>query len=318
MKSKIRKARLLALMTQVQVAEAVGVSQPTYQRWESGSASVPKSKTAKLAKVLGITVQQVEGQPEPFDLFGINKGVSDERKYYGELAIHFVSGSPPLLLPISEAECSRFYNAVQGSDAFIELASLDNRIVFVRRKAIADAYLSSDDYDDYGPEDYGQQHLGVHPEDEFWKIIGHLECLECLDDEFSEREIQAVTRKVLLNDADLDELIANGSIKPEDRTNVKQKAHETAELYVSRARDITWQLHDGRSRCISCLDNKDLYEAFCNLWCAEEQELFYLAPAGHHRSIFVCLSALDFIAVPAHKYREGELESAAEEIDEAD
>ena len=90
-------------MTQVQVAEAVGVSQPTYQRWESGAGSVPKSKIAKLAKVLGITPRQVEGQPEPFDLLGVDKEVSDEHQYYGELAIHFSSGSPPLLLPVSKS-----------------------------------------------------------------------------------------------------------------------------------------------------------------------------------------------------------------------
>ena len=44
MKSKLKKYRLLARLTQTEVAEAVGVSQPTYQRWESGANSVPKAK----------------------------------------------------------------------------------------------------------------------------------------------------------------------------------------------------------------------------------------------------------------------------------
>ncbi|QSA95814.1 hypothetical protein [Methylococcus sp. EFPC2] len=190
----------------------------------------------------------------------------------------------------------------------------DNRIVFVRRKAIADAYFSSDAYDDYGPEDYGGQHLDVHPDERFWKIVEHLECPEFLDDEFSEQEIQTVLKKVSLDDAVLDELIANGRVKPEDRTKLQQEANETTELYASRAHDITWQLRGSRSRQISLIDNKIVYETFCNLSMADEQELLYLAPEGYHRSIFVCLSALDFIAVPAHKYREGELESAADEV----
>lgn len=314
MKSSIKKARIIAKMTQVQIAEAVGVSQPTYQRWESGAGSVPKSKIAKLAKVLGITPRQVEGQPEPFDLLGVDKEVSDEHQYYGELAIHFGSGSPPLLLPVSEAERSRFFDAVQGGEAFIQVESLDNRMVFVRRKAIADAYFSSDAYDDYGPEKYGEQHLGAHPDEAFWKIVEHLEYPECLNDEFSAQEIQAVIKMVSLDDAALDELIANGSIKQEDRTKVQQEAHETTQLYASRARYITWQLPGDRRRHVSLLENKDVYETFCNLNIFDEQELLYLAPDGYDRSIFVCLSALDFIAAPAHKYREGELESAAEEI----
>ena len=44
MKSKLKKYRLLARLTQTEVAEAVGVSQPTYQRWESGATAFPKPK----------------------------------------------------------------------------------------------------------------------------------------------------------------------------------------------------------------------------------------------------------------------------------
>jgi transcriptional regulator with XRE-family HTH domain len=314
MKSQIRKARLLAAMTQVQLAEAVGVSQPTYQRWESGASSVPKSKVAKLAKVLGISQRQAEGRPEPFDLLGVDQEASDERKYYGELAIHFNSGSPPLLFPVTEAERSRFHDAIQGDEAFIEVRSLDNRIVFVRRKAIADAYFSSVDYDDYGPESYGEQFLGAHPDDEFWKIVEHLGCLETLGDAFSEQEIQAVCEKVVLSEVALDELIASGSIKSEDRATARERANQTTKKYVSRSRDIIWQLQGNRSRQVSLFENREAYEIFSPLSMAEEHELLYLAPEGYHRSIFICLSTLDFIAIPAHKYREGELDCAAEEV----
>lgn len=318
MGSMIRKARLLARMTQVQVAEAVGVSQPTYQRWESGTISVPKSKAVKLAKVLGITQQQMAGRSEPFDLFGIEEGISDERQYFGEIAIHFGSGASPLLVLVSEAERTRFCYAIQGDEAFVQVTSLDNRMVFVRRKAIADVYFSSEAYDDYGPEDYGDQHLGVHPDDAFWKVVEHLDCMDCLDDEFTEQEINDVVKKVSLDDANLDELIANGGIKPEERDKVREEARKTTELYVSRARDITWQLSGNRRRHVSLNESKALYEAFCTLTMSEEQELLYLAPEGYHQSIFLYLSAMDFISVPAHKFREGELESAAEEMGEAE
>lgn len=318
MRTIIRKARLQARMTQVQVAEAVGVSQPTYQRWESGTIGVSKSKAVKLAEVLGITLQQVEGRSEPFDLFGIKKGISDERQYFGEIAIHFGSGSSPLLLPVSEAERTRFCSAIQGDDAFVQVVSLDNRMVFVRRKAIADVYFSSEAYDDYGPEGYGAQHLDVHPDDVFWKIVEYLDCTECLDGEFSEQEINDVVKKVSLDDSDLDELIANGSIKPEERDKVRQEVCETTELYVSRARDITWQLPSNRNRYVSLSESKALYETFCTLTMGDEQELLYLAPEGYHRSIFLSLSAVDFISVPAHKFREGELENVAEEVSDTE
>ena len=317
-KSPLRKARLLAAMTQVQVAEAVGVSQPTYQRWESGSCFIPKSKIAKLAKVLNTSQRQIEGKPEPFDLLGIHEEISDERKYYGELAIHFASGSPPLLLPVTEAERSRFQYAIQGEEAFIQIESLDNRIVFVRRKAIADAYFSSEAYDDYGPEDYGEQHLGIHPDEAFWKIVEYGDYLEGLDDEFSEEEIQAVRKEVFLEGADIDELMADGRIKAEDRGKALEEADQITERYVSRSREITWQLRGNRGRQISSFENKEAYEALSILPMVDEDELLFLAPEGYHRSIFISLSALDCITVPAHKYREGELDSAADELDEAE
>ena len=63
---------------------------------------------------------------------------------------------------------------------------------------------------------------------------------EFLDGEFDKNEINEAMRKLLFDDSELDELIANGSIKPEERSAVKKAAEDTVELYLARARDITW------------------------------------------------------------------------------
>src|SRR5258708_7660454 len=52
MKTKLKQYRVRAGMTQAKLAKKVGVTQPNYQRWESGSAPVPEEKLNKLAKVL--------------------------------------------------------------------------------------------------------------------------------------------------------------------------------------------------------------------------------------------------------------------------
>ena len=317
MKSKLKKYRVLAWLTQSEVAEAVGVSQQTYQRWESGTNNVPKAKVAKLAKILGITQQQVEGQPEPFDLLNVDASVSDERKYFGEVSIHFASGSPPLLLPITQAERLNLYAALQGEASFIQIESLDNRIVSVRRKAIADVFFSEEAYDDYGPEeDYGSQHLGIFPDEKFWQIVEQLEAPEFLDDEFSKDEINEVMKQLSFDDSKLDELIANGSIKPEERSRVKKELEETAELYLARARDITWQIPGLRTRRISVYESKDLYEAFYDLLWIDAQEMVLLPSEEYYYEIFLNKSVIDYIAAPAHKFHEGELQSAAEEMGE--
>jgi len=300
-------------MTQLQVARAVSVDPLVYQQWESGAKKVPKSLVADLARVLDLSEWQVEGRSEPYYLSGDHEDLPDESQYYGELAIHFDSGLAPLLLPITEAERSKLHDAIQSDEAFIQIESLDNRIVFVRRKAIADVYFSSKDYEDYGPGDYGGQHLGVYPTESFWKIVEFLDCPEVLGKEFSDEEIQAVSKEVILDDADLEELIANGSVKPEDRNKVREEADRTTERYVSRSRNITWQLQGNCSRYVLFFKNREVYKTFCLLPMASENELLYLTPENYHRSIFIRLSALDFITIPAHKYHEGELDSLAED-----
>ncbi len=306
-------------MTQLEVATAVGVSQPTYQRWESGAIAVPDNKINRLAKALSAPAHQLLGKPEPFDLFGIDRTIPDERTYFGEAAIHFTSGSPPLLLPLSEAERSNLYRALGGDEAFIEVSSLDNRTVFVRRAAIADLFFSSEAYDDYGPADYGDQHLGIHPDDAFWKIVEHLDCIECLDDEFDEKEIDAAMAKASLSESDLDALVASGDVQASERDKVRKEADEVTDRFLTRARHVEWQFASQQPRHASISESKDIYENFSLLTSFEEDDEFMrISPEGYHRSILINLAAVDYLSVPSHKFREGQIESAAEELGESD
>ena len=143
-----------------------------------------------------------------------------------------------------------------------------------------------------------------------------MEELDFLDEEFSKDEINEAMKKLFLDDSELDERIANGSIKPEERSAVKKAAEETAELYLARARDITWQIPGLRSRCISVYESKDLYEAFCYLLWGGEQEMVLLTSEEYYREAFLNISVIDYIAAPAHKFHEGELQSVAEEMGE--
>ena len=143
-----------------------------------------------------------------------------------------------------------------------------------------------------------------------------MEELDFLDDEFSKDEINETMKKLFLDDSELDERIANGSIKPEELSTVKKAAEETAELYLARARDITWQIPGLRSRCISVYESKDLYEAFCHLLWSGEQEMVLLTSEEYYREVFLNTSVIDYIAAPAHKFHEGELQSDAEKMSE--
>ena len=112
-------------MTQAKLAEKVGVTQPNYQRWESGSAPIPEEKLKKLAKVLKTSPEAVLGRHPPKEARFYDDSAGDDLNYYGEVAIHFCGGGAPLLLSISEEAFSSLHHDLQLNPAFVTVKSLE-------------------------------------------------------------------------------------------------------------------------------------------------------------------------------------------------
>jgi transcriptional regulator with XRE-family HTH domain len=55
----VKQLRDLAILTQAELAEEVGVSVTTISHWETGSKRPRASNIRKLAKVLGVSPQEV-------------------------------------------------------------------------------------------------------------------------------------------------------------------------------------------------------------------------------------------------------------------
>lgn len=143
-------------LSQAQVAKAVGVSQPNYQRWESGSSPIPAKKIADLADVLHTTEDVLLGKVR-YSRVSLGYIEDDpDPSYWGELVIHFRSKSKPLITSISFAEMKRLKVALHGDQAefsgglaMLEVRGLCNEHYVVRRSAISEAYLSDEGADEY-------------------------------------------------------------------------------------------------------------------------------------------------------------------------
>lgn len=316
----LKRLRLKAGMTQKEVADAMGVSQPNYQRWESGSAAIPETKQKKLARVLGTSVDEVLGKPPVFDLFGVDPDIEDDRTYFGEVAIHFKKGAP-ILLPVTEEMRSGLLNQLRDSSPFIVAESMDNRQVFIRRGAIMDVYFSSEAYDTYGPDDQEYpDHLGLLPDDDFWKIVEFQETPDLLEGEIEQKRIDEVLSQICLTEERLEKLIVDGHVTPEDReSTMSESAARIAEL-MDRASKVCWQFSSGQIRREYAPESKLLYEVFSLITSDNDDSLLdptiYLPLEGYHRTIVITGSALDYISIPKHKFNEGLIECAEQEIDE--
>ena len=86
---RLKKLRKQAQLTQVDVAEKLGISQPAYASWERGNKKPTQENLVKIAQVLNVSVDYLVGNSEEkideLDnielLFRMNsKGLTEEEK----------------------------------------------------------------------------------------------------------------------------------------------------------------------------------------------------------------------------------------------
>ena len=86
---RLKKLRKQAQLTQVDVAEKLGISQPAYASWERGVKKPTQKNLVKIAQVLNVSVDYLVGNSEENSdeldnmelLFRMNsKGLTEEEK----------------------------------------------------------------------------------------------------------------------------------------------------------------------------------------------------------------------------------------------
>ena len=324
MVNRLKHFRVAAGMTQTKVAEALGITQPTYQRWEVGSIDIPEAKLVKLAKVLETTNEALLGRHPPVIAAFYGDSAPADLQYYGEVAIHFHSGGESLLLSISEEARIRLYRNLRLNPKFVTVKDLGNRTVAIRKSAISDLYLSSEAYDDYGPEHdepgYREGTPVQFPDSRDWEII---ECLACDSEgieDLAEEDVERVKKAVMITDRQHTKLVADGCIKPEELEAEKVKNTRTTNEIFEMATSVVYQLSTGKRRFVNVTDC-NLFEAFGNLVDDggenfDEGSSILFQSEGYHRSVFINPDAVDYISIPTHLLGRSSDDTSAEMLDE--
>jgi len=322
MANRLKYHRVQNAKTQAEAAKAAGVTQPTYQRWETDRAEVPKAALAKLAKYFKATPVELLGTHPPVEAAFYDDDAPLDLQYYGEIAVHFRSGSEPLVLSISEAARTSAYSQLYENRRFITFKDLGNRSVAIRREAISEFYFSSEAYDWYGPkEEHDNYKLGTPiqmPDTRDWEIIEAIYDEEIGAGDFMsdcpKEQVERVCKAVMITDEQWDQLVADGRVKQEELETAKAaRAADTAEV-LALAHTVTIQLSNGKRREIEYVD--------CNLFeCWEQFEdehypysdpehgLIRLPYEGYHQTVFLNPEALDYVSFPTHKVEGDRIES---------
>jgi transcriptional regulator with XRE-family HTH domain len=330
MANRLKYHRVQNAKTQAEAARAAGVTQPTYQRWETGRAEVPKAALSKLAKYFRATPAELLGAHPPMEAAFYDDDAPLDLQYYGEIAVHFRSDCEPLVLSISEAARTSAYSQLHENRRFITFKDLGNRSVAIRREAISEFYFSSEAYDWYGPEEEHENYkLGTPvqmPDTRDWEIMEAI-CLEesgasDRTSDYPEEQLGRIRKAVMITDEQWDKLVADGNVKLEElETEKTARAADTAEI-LALTHTVTIQLSNGKRRQIGNFD--------CNLFeCWEQFEdeyypygdsypgLIRLPYEGYHQTVFLNPDALDYLSFPTHKLEADRIESLDGETEAA-
>ncbi len=294
MANKLKHFRVTSGMTQAKVAKAIGVTQPTYQRWEAGTSEIPEEKVDQLSNVFGTSTEALLGRHAPIEAACYDDSAPEDLQIYGDVAIHFAGLGKSLLLKISEQIRSSIFRAIQTEQNFIVMRDLGNRTVIVRRAAISDLYLSSEAYDDYGPEhnEPGYEHGTPYavPDGRDWEIIERLTA-EIGTSDFAEEDVDRVVKAINKNENLTDQIF-------------KLATH------------AIYQLSSGLQRIFDVTDC-ELYDPLSSLieYGFDDENSIVLQPEGYHRAIYINLESIDYISIPSHLYDKDCLDLSAELLD---
>lgn len=314
---KLRKLRLLAGFTQTALADKLKISQPTYQRWEAGTLEVPKGKRRPLAKLLGVSVDDLGETPGRSDYRGTDDGIPDYHCYFGNIALHFRGGGAPLFMPISFEERSRVLANLGSEEDFFCCRSMDNRTVLTRIDSILDVFISSELCDEFGPEsERYEMQLDVPADAEFWEVVEKSELAEELDG-IPARRVKEILGSLQFDEDLFQEAIASGKAEEADRDTVKAEIDRYAPLKVERATMLMWQFSNGAIRKEYVDDDVVLAATLADfqLLSDEGSKIVLIPSEGWHQSICINANALDYIAFPSHRVDRGAFALLHEEVD---
>jgi transcriptional regulator with XRE-family HTH domain len=327
----LKQLRVAVRLTQAQVAQKVGVSQPNYQRWESGAAPVPEDKVGILSKVLRATKDQIRGESR-FARVSMDFGDEDddgESAYWGEVAIHFSTNSAPIVASISSEQCEGLFKGIQARDsAFFEFRGLCNEHYFVRRSSVSELYLTDEAADEFGaPEVEYPDFLPIPVIDpRLWDVLsqynletdgsyGHPDVVvEALSYFLTKKEItpflddaaRAIPRSAV-DSAQNQVLRSLGVATAHDAEECQLSAEEASlrkKFLMARASNTVIRLSTGDERSILITEARDFKENAHNLRSLRRGESCMVAIALREeaKTAFFSSDALDFVRFPAHFY----------------
>jgi transcriptional regulator with XRE-family HTH domain len=317
-KNPLRELRRKVRKTQLQVAQEIGVKQPTYQGWESSSEfCVPNNRIAVLARVLGTSISILKSLKNPseplLDPWLDGDGEEEGNAYFGEVAVHFKNHPTHLLCSISYEQKNNICRQIEIApigQKIVEFETLDNRLVILNWDKVSDLYLSHDDADKYGPYHvylYGGQPL-ICDDSHFFQIVEGIDTpKELLKMGYSKVQINEVKRALEVPSSELPiEVsmgIANGVRNADEELERHQESVEDAifrrDKIIDLTYETTWMGNCGERR----MESLNAQEIVGVINCIRSDMVEYIKVSSDSgcRVVYVNKDDFNLFTFPLHK-----------------
>lgn len=148
--NNLKRLRERARLSQTAVASAIGTTQQTYQRWETGKGQLPIEAVQKLAVFFKVPLAKVIGIPDGAVMhYGPDVIIASHfnNSFWGHLGLQLTGKANSLWFPLAGGEKDRLYDQLEDLDAeeeILTIPTLDNRELFCRPDAVTRFRLLDD------------------------------------------------------------------------------------------------------------------------------------------------------------------------------
>lgn len=318
----IKRMRLALAIPIKTIANNIGISVEEYSSLETGRPKIKDELVAPLATSLRTKESIISGTSCDYDDTNIlkheifNSKAKLHHTYYGDVALHFVSGGK-LLLPVSPPNRIALEQQLHLLESkYLVIKSLDNRTVIVNKDNTTDVFITNAMHSERGLKNVDYPFTGPHSTShEFWKTLEVIDRLETHETELDPK-IVSIVRNCLSETSELSPL------------------HKHSHLGFF-AQAVKWQFANGVNRCINDYETaamESIAQFIRDIGRSNESSSTNMERLNQDLSVIqfdsykssplkgsslglIQTASLEYFSVPTHRLNESTWENTAKRID---
>lgn len=329
--SNLRRLRADLGASQEDIANVANVRLQEYKRYEAGMVGASEEDLLGLSTALHTTIEVLVGHTRYARVAMAEATAEPKQIYWGEVAVHFDTGSAPILVSVSHEAVLDFRMDLDGSlSPVVVLDGMCNERYVIRRDAISEVFLSAEESDEFGAPGHSYEDFYAIPiiDHRLWDVFTAFQDDDRIDFEtFSRGEFGVAlsyfmtgqeideyldscefgrTESAELQDADLTSrqlLTQFGIACAGEAESLSDEDREFRRRFIlERAIGVKFGLKGGTTRTYVLDDGEAMHSMYGELFPSSPGENRFLnVGTVNAQSIYLPMDKIDYVRLPTHQ-----------------